>query len=95
MVSKDRNQQLFKELVDWILDKIYKDPRHPRPTAIIGIYMALGNSIFTKNAERRHLNDFCKAMLGNPRLAPKCYADHKERGLYAGLRGEKEIRPCH
>ena len=95
MQSKDRNQQLFKELVDWILDKIHKDPRRPRPTSIIGIYMELGDSIFTKNAERQHLNDFCKAMLGNPRLASKCYADHKERGLSAGMQGEKEIRPCH
>jgi signal transduction histidine kinase len=91
----DRNQQLFKELVDWILDKIHKDCRRPRPTAIIGIYMELGESIFTKNAERRHLNDFCKAMLGDPRLAKKCYADHKERGLLAGMQGEKEIKPCH
>ena len=34
-------------------------------------------------------------MLGDPRLAKKCYADHKERGLFAGMQGEKEIKPCH
>jgi signal transduction histidine kinase len=94
-VNKDRNHQLFSDLVDWILDKIHKDPRFPKPKAIIGIYKELGESIFTKQAERRYLNDFCKALLSDPWLAEKCYADHKKRGLDAGMRGKKEIMPCH